>query len=157
MLQHVGAIRLSNAGTAPTASRSPPSRSDALTNRRERGNRHRYCFTLSRREERRVERMIDNFGDRAKSSVDVRARSLTLKGGTDMFRQMVTRMGLPAIAGLGLLLVIGPAKADPQGWPVAGNWGSHGGSSPSSIGSYSPYSYSTYQSSIPQPGAYYGF
>jgi uncharacterized protein (TIGR03000 family) len=65
-------------------------------------------------------------------------------------------MGLPAIAGLGLLLAGGPAKADPQGWPVAGNWDSYGGSSPSSIGSYSPY-YSTYQSSIPQPGTYYGF
>ena len=72
-----------------------------------------------------------------------------------MFRRMVTRMGLAAIAGLGLLLVGGPAKADQQGWPVAGNWGSSGGSSPSSFGSYSPY-YSTYQSSIPQPGGYYG-
>jgi uncharacterized protein (TIGR03000 family) len=99
--------------------------------------------------------MIANFGDRTKSSASMRARSLALKGGTDMFRQMVTRMGLPAIAGLGLLLVGGPAKADPQGWPVAGNWDSYGSSSPSSIGRYSPYYYS--QSSIPQPGAYYGF
>jgi uncharacterized protein (TIGR03000 family) len=74
-----------------------------------------------------------------------------------MFRRMVTRTGLLALSGLGLLVVGGPAKADPQGWPVAGNWGSHGGSSPSSIGSYSPSYYSAYQSSIPQPGGYYGF
>ena len=74
-----------------------------------------------------------------------------------MFRRMVTRIGLRAIAGLGVLLVGGPVKADPQGWPVAGNWGSSGGSSPSSIGSSSPYSYSTYPNSIRQPGAYYGF
>jgi uncharacterized protein (TIGR03000 family) len=64
-------------------------------------------------------------------------------------------MGLPTIAGLGLLLVGGPAKADQQGWPLAGNWGSSGGSSPSSVGS-SRFYYSTYQTSIPQLGGYYG-
>ena len=73
-----------------------------------------------------------------------------------MFRQMVTRMGLPAIAGLSLLLVGGPAKADQQGWPVAGNWGSSGGSSRSSFGSYSPSYNATYQTWIPQPWGYYG-
>ncbi len=73
-----------------------------------------------------------------------------------MFRRMITRMGLPAVAGLSLLLVGGPAKADQQGWPVTGNWGSHGGSSRSSFGSYSPSYYATYQTSIPQPGGYYG-
>jgi uncharacterized protein (TIGR03000 family) len=72
-----------------------------------------------------------------------------------MFRRMVIRIGLPAMAGLGLLLVGGSAKADPQGWPVAGNWGSSGGFSPASLGSYSPY-YSALQTSIPQPGEYYG-
>ena len=86
-----------------------------------------------------------------------------------MFRRMVTRMGLPAIAGLSLLLAGGPAKADQQGWPVAGDWSngrtqsSFGSSSPSysatypsSFGSYSPGYYATYQTSIPQPGGYYG-
>jgi len=89
-------------------------------------------------------------------------------------------MGLPAMAGLSLLLVGGPAKADPQGWPVAGNWGSSGGSSRSSFGSYSrsydeavpkgwnslyanylssfgsysPSYYATYPT--PQPWGYYG-
>jgi uncharacterized protein (TIGR03000 family) len=73
-----------------------------------------------------------------------------------MFRRMITRIGLPAIAGLSLLLVGGPAKADPQGWPMAGNWGSSGGSSPSSFASYSPSYYSPYQSLVPQPEGYYG-
>ena len=72
-----------------------------------------------------------------------------------MFRRIVTRMGLPAIAGLGLLLLGGPAKADQQGWPVAGNWGTYGGSSRSSFGSYSPSYYATYQSPIPQPWGYH--
>jgi uncharacterized protein (TIGR03000 family) len=92
-------------------------------------------------------------------------------------------MGLPAIAGLSLLLVGGQASADQQGWPVAGSWGTYGGSgrssfgsysrsyneaiprgwnslyatSPSSFGNYSPPSYATYQTWIPQPGGYYGF
>jgi uncharacterized protein (TIGR03000 family) len=76
-------------------------------------------------------------------------------------------MGLPAIAGLSLLIAGGSAKADQQGWPVAGNWGSYGGSSRSSFGSYSPSPYasypslsyspsSIYQTWIPQPGGYYG-
>jgi uncharacterized protein (TIGR03000 family) len=88
-----------------------------------------------------------------------------------MFRRMVTRMGLPAIAGLGLLLAGGPAKADQQGWPVAGSWGTYGGSSrssfgsyspsyyapnPSSFGSYSPSYYATYQTWLPQRRGYYG-
>ena len=72
-----------------------------------------------------------------------------------MFGRMVTRMGLPAIAGFSLLLVGGPAKADTQGWPVAGNWDTHGSSSRSSFRSYSPYYYSTYQTSIPQHWGYY--
>ena len=70
-----------------------------------------------------------------------------------MFRRMITRMGLPAIAGLSLLLGGGPAKADQQGWPVAGNWSN--GSGRSSFGSYSPSYYAPYQTSIPQPGGYY--
>jgi uncharacterized protein (TIGR03000 family) len=73
-----------------------------------------------------------------------------------MFRRMVTRMALPAIAGLSLLLVGGSAKADQQGWPMAGNWGSSGGSRGSSFGSYAPAYYPTYQTWIPQPGGYYG-
>ena len=35
-----------------------------------------------------------------------------------MFQRLVTRIGLAALAGLGLLLVGGPARADPQGWPL---------------------------------------
>jgi uncharacterized protein (TIGR03000 family) len=116
--------------------------------------------------------MIDNFnfGDRAKSIIYMRARSPTLKGGTDMFRRMVTRMEILALAGLGLLLVAGPAKAQ-QGWPWLGSgWGYYGGSgrssagsyspssyatSPSSAGSYYPNYYATYQTWIPQPWGYY--
>ena len=112
--------------------------------------------------------MIDNFGDRVKWSAYRRARSPTLKGGTDMFRPMVTRMGLPAIAGLCFLLVGGPAKADQQGWPVAGDWStgqssfssyspSYSAAYPSSFGSYSPSYYATYQPGIPQPSGYNGF
>src|SRR6516165_2815800 len=87
-----------------------------------------------------------------------------------MLRRMVTRMGLPAIAGLSLLLVGGPAWADQQGWPVAGNWSNGSGSSsfgsyspsysatyPSAFGTYSPEYYATYQTGIPQPRGYYGF
>jgi hypothetical protein len=66
-------------------------------------------------------------------------------------------MGLPAIAGLSLLLVGGQASADQQGWPVAGRaWNSLSAASPSSFGSYSPPSYATYQTWIP-PGGSYGF
>jgi uncharacterized protein (TIGR03000 family) len=87
-----------------------------------------------------------------------------------MFRRMVTRMGLPAIAGLSLLLVGGQANADQQGWPVAGNWSngssrssfgsyspSYYATSPSSFDSYPPSYYPTYQTSIWQRGGYYGF
>jgi uncharacterized protein (TIGR03000 family) len=80
-------------------------------------------------------------------------------------------MTLPAIAGVSLLFVGGPAKADPQGWPLAGNWGSSssGGSSlrsysrpyyatyPSSFGSYAPSGYATYQMWSPQPWGHYGY
>jgi uncharacterized protein (TIGR03000 family) len=117
-------------------------------------------------EQQRAELMIDNFPDRAKASASVYARSPTLKGGTDMFPRMVTRLALPALAGLGLLLAGGLAKADQQGWPVAGNW-SNGGSSyrsyapsysatyPSSFAGYSPTYSSAYQTSIPQAWGYY--
>jgi len=71
-----------------------------------------------------------------------------------MFRRRVTRMGLLALSGLGLLLAGGAAKADPQGWPVAGNWGSSGSSSFASFGSYSPY-YFSYENSIPPSVGYY--
>jgi uncharacterized protein (TIGR03000 family) len=110
--------------------------------------------------------IVLNFGDRAKASASMRAWSPTLKGGTDMFRRMVTRLALPTLAGLGLLFAGGPAKADQQGWPVAGNW-SNGGSSfgrsspsysaayPSSFGGYAPSSPATYQAWIPQPTGYY--
>jgi uncharacterized protein (TIGR03000 family) len=70
-----------------------------------------------------------------------------------MFPRVVTRMGLLALGGLGLLLVAGPAKADTQGWPLQGR--DTQGSSyqsrtyqafrPSSLGSYSPSFYATYQ------------
>jgi uncharacterized protein (TIGR03000 family) len=109
--------------------------------------------------------MIDNFnfGDRAMSIICMCARSPGLKGETDMFRRMVTRMEILALAGLGLLLAAGPAKAQ-QGWPYAGdNWSYHWGSSgrssyrsyspnyyatsPSSTGRYSSYSYATYPTS----------
>lgn len=98
-----------------------------------------------------------------------------------MFRRMITRMGLPAIAGLSLLLIGGPVKAQ-QGWPINGsNWSFYGGSSMgssggSSFGSYSPSYYSppsysasyyshsyysppyyvTYPSSFRSPAYYYG-
>jgi uncharacterized protein (TIGR03000 family) len=82
-----------------------------------------------------------------------------------MFRRMVTRMGLTALTGLGLLLIGGPAKADTQGWPLQGR-DTQGSSSqgrgyrafsPSAFGSYSPSYYATYQQpSIPQAGGYYG-
>jgi uncharacterized protein (TIGR03000 family) len=136
----------------------------------DRGNWHSSCFTFSGKDQRRAERMIDNFGDRAKSNACMCARSPALKGGTDMFRRMVTRIGFPALAGLGLLFVGGPAKADQQGWPVAGNWSSSPSSSsfgsyspnysatyPASFGSYSPSYYATYQTWSPQRGGYYGF
>jgi uncharacterized protein (TIGR03000 family) len=118
----------------------------------------------SGQEQRRVELMIDNFnlGDRAKSIIYMRVRSPTLKGGTDMFRQMVNRMGIVALAGIGLLLVAGPAKAQ-QGWPLQGsNWSYHFGASQSSSGGnysrsyYSPsYSSPTYYSRSYYSPSYY--
>jgi uncharacterized protein (TIGR03000 family) len=151
------------------ALRSPLSRSDAPTTDHDHANWHPSCFTLPRKEQHRAELMLDNFGDRAKSSPDLHARSRPRKGGTLMFRRMLTGRGLSALAGLSLLLVGGPARADQQGWPVAGNWSNGSGSSsfgsysprysatyPSSFGSYSPGYYATYQTRIPQPGGYYG-
>ena len=81
-----------------------------------------------------------------------------------MFRRMVTRMGLPTLACLGLLLIGGPAKADPQGWPLQGgntqSFFSQGRTyrtfSPELPGSYSPDYYSVDPSSIPQAGSNYG-
>ena len=82
-----------------------------------------------------------------------------------MFRRMATRMGLTALAGLGLLLIGGPAKADTQGWPLQGRntqGSSYQGRSYrafnfSLFGSYSPSYSATYQQpSIPQAGGYYG-
>jgi hypothetical protein len=80
-----------------------------------------------------------------------------------MFRRMVTRMGLPTLAGLGLLLVGGPAKADTQGWPLQGgntqSFFSQGRTyqsfSPELPGSYSPDYYSVDPSPIPQAGSNY--
>jgi uncharacterized protein (TIGR03000 family) len=69
-----------------------------------------------------------------------------------MFRRMVTRIGLPAIAGLSLLLIGGSAKADTQGWPLAGSWDTHGGSS---FRSYSRSYYPTYQGAGPEYLGYY--
>src|SRR5437762_1406755 len=89
------------------------------------------------------------------------ARFPTLKGGTDMFRRMVTRMEILALAGLGILLVAGPAKAQ-QGWPINGsNWSYYGGSgrgssNSSSFGSSSPsYSSPSYSSRSYYSPSYY--
>jgi uncharacterized protein (TIGR03000 family) len=74
-----------------------------------------------------------------------------------MFRRMVTRMGILALAGVGLLLVAGPAKAQ-QGWPLQGsNWSYHfGASQSSSAGSYSrSYSSPTYSSPTYYSRSYY--
>ncbi len=81
-----------------------------------------------------------------------------------MFRRMVTRMGLPVLAGLGLLLIGGPAMADTQGWPLQGrdtqSSFSQGRSdrtfSPDSARSFSPSYYSTYLSPVPPAASYYG-
>src|SRR5262245_46966742 len=104
--------------------------------------------------------MIVNFGDRAKSRTDMPVRSPALSGGTNMFRRLAAWMGLPAIAGFGLLLASGPAKSDTQGWPLAGNWDAHGGSGRSFFGRSSfrssPDYYGTYQTWIPQSPGYYG-
>ena len=73
-----------------------------------------------------------------------------------MFRRMVTRIRILALAGLGVLLAAGPVKAQ-QGWPIVGsNWditggSSRGGSSWSSSHSYSP---SYYNPSYTSPSTY---
>ena len=82
-----------------------------------------------------------------------------------MFRRMLTRMEIVALAGFGLFLVAGPAKAQ-QGWPINGsNWSYYGGSSRSSSGSYAPSRYYAPSYSTPSysryyapavPGGYYG-
>ena len=70
-----------------------------------------------------------------------------------MFRRMLTGMEIVALAGFGLVLVAGPAKAQ-QGWPIAGsNWSYYGGSGRSSSGSYTR-SYST--DYTPSYSRYYG-
>jgi uncharacterized protein (TIGR03000 family) len=57
-----------------------------------------------------------------------------------MSQRTAVRIAVPALAGLGLLLVAGPAGAQ-QGWPINGsNWSYYGGSGRSS--SYSPSYYS---------------
>jgi uncharacterized protein (TIGR03000 family) len=58
-----------------------------------------------------------------------------------MFRRMVTRLGILATGGIGLLLVAGPAHAQ-QGWPYAGGNPYYGGGGGSSSGSYSRSYYS---------------
>jgi uncharacterized protein (TIGR03000 family) len=88
-----------------------------------------------------------------------------------MLRRLITQLGLPAIAGLSLLLVGGPAKASEQGWPILGrNWSYYGASyptvtassvpeyttaSPAFYGSYAPEYYATYPTRTPQPWGYY--
>ncbi len=75
-----------------------------------------------------------------------------------MLRRMVTQVGLTALAGLGLLLIGGPVKADTQGWPLQGRdtqGSSYQGRSYRAF-TYSPAYDSTYQTSIPQAGGYYG-
>jgi uncharacterized protein (TIGR03000 family) len=64
-------------------------------------------------------------------------------------------MGLAAITGLGLLPVGGPARADTQGWPLAGSWDTHGGIGRSSFRSYPSNYYPTYQTMVPQSWSYY--
>jgi uncharacterized protein (TIGR03000 family) len=67
-----------------------------------------------------------------------------------MFRQMLNRIGVLALVGVGLLLLAGPAKAQ-QGWPLQGsNWSNYyGASGPSSIGSYTPNYQPTYVNPMP--------
>jgi uncharacterized protein (TIGR03000 family) len=57
-----------------------------------------------------------------------------------MFRRTAVRIVMPALAGIGLLLVAGTARAQ-QGWPINGsNWSYYGTSGGSS--SYAPSAYS---------------
>jgi uncharacterized protein (TIGR03000 family) len=108
-------------------------------------------------EQRRAELMIDltSIATTGQSRSSTAWPVTTLKGGTDMFRRMVTRMRIFALAGLSLFYVGGPAKAQ-QGWPIAGaNWdlyggGGRGGSSWSSSESYAPsYPSSSYYAAYP--------
>lgn len=63
-----------------------------------------------------------------------------------MFRRIVTWLEVMALAGLGLILIAGPAKAQ-QGWPMNGsNWSYYGPSSGSFQSSYSPGAEATYPS-----------
>ena len=80
-----------------------------------------------------------------------------------MFRRRITRVGLTALAGLGLSLIGGTAKADTQGWPLQGR-GTQTASYPgrsyqafsaATFGSSSPSYYATYQPSSPAAGGYY--
>ena len=73
-----------------------------------------------------------------------------------MSRQLVSRMGILTLAGIGLLLVAAPAHAQ-QGWPYAGeNWGYYGGGRSSSSGNYSRSYYSpSYSSPAYYSGSYY--
>ena len=74
-----------------------------------------------------------------------------------MFRRMVTRMEILALAAFGLVVVAGPARAQ-QGWPINGsNWSYYGGSGRSFSRSYAP-SYSAYETpsySTPSYATYY--
>jgi uncharacterized protein (TIGR03000 family) len=105
--------------------------------------------------QRRAELMIDDsgFGDRARSIISMRARSPILEGGTDMFH--FARMKMLALAGLGVLLVAGPARAQ-QGWPINGsNWSYYGGSGRGgSSWSSGRYSRSYYSPSYSSPRSY---
>src|SRR5438132_2584838 len=80
----------------------------------------------SRKDQRHVERLIDNFGGPGEGERLPACPVSNSQRRTNMLRRMVTRMGLPALAGLSLLLAGGSAKADQQGWPVAGNGGAAG-------------------------------
>jgi uncharacterized protein (TIGR03000 family) len=76
-----------------------------------------------------------------------------------MYRQLVNRMEILALAGIGLLLVGGLAHAQQQGWPYAGGNPYFGGgrsSSGSYSRSYSPsYSAPTYYSRYYYSPSYY--
>ena len=74
-----------------------------------------------------------------------------------MSRRTAVRIEVLALAGVGLLLVAGSARAQ-QGWPIAGsNWGFYGGSraAPSYAPSYyAPYSPSYYPGPVAPSGVY---
>jgi uncharacterized protein (TIGR03000 family) len=63
-----------------------------------------------------------------------------------MFRRAAVRIAVPALAGIGLLLVAGPAGAQ-QGWPIVGsNWSFYGGGRSGGSSSYSGSYYPSYYS-----------